>query len=468
MHLFLSSLYDTTKKDIFIHPLFLKSPTRMDTRSESKLLGTSKPQDSTSETSVGHSLETKKAWINPDYEPYWSPPWMPTDLEDVQRTNSSLSGGSAIDVRSYTTRSGSKSSIDTAQLQHDDVRQLPPPPLLNEGVEVALFRPHTRSTLQHTRVVRGEKHRGCTATRSPRSFQHGGVELGREFQDIELALPTEGESDVDPPPGMQYKWETFNTEGFLKSREDCSNAHSTLTAITGLLGSSVTRLSKYHSDGKFEARRYYWRTAADRKGLLSTTTWAFLLVVVIPTAINFLLACLPLYELRRPVGTEGFVPLAENWGWLVHNYVELLFVDLVFMCTQTLYLSSTDHLYFSMWPTLLKVILASIIQDFIPRFFHAFPVRFLAGLTHLVLGVTVAVYHSWSFVTHELPKFERGRHTPTIVESFFSFGLSTVEKKRVWDKKMSSLLKQQKKFKTAFTTSRRKAPTQSPATKSVY
>lgn len=109
------------------------------------------------------------------------------------------------------------------------------------------------------------------------------------------------------------------------------------------------------------------------------------------------------------------------------------------MSVQRIYATSGDHPYFPLWLTLLKILLATILQDFVPRTMRKFPVPLLGTIMHFSLGITAALIQTWSFHGSKLPETERGESEPTLLESVLSLGASTLAKKEAWNKKMISL-----------------------------
>lgn len=113
-----------------------------------------------------------------------------------------------------------------------------------------------------------------------------------------------------------FKWMIFNTEGFLDDRSPWSNSSYQLTRITGLVGAQITRVVK---EGRRHSKPgYFWTTAVESRSLLQIVFLLVAIAIVIPTAVSMLLAALPLYELQKPTGTEGFVSFERNWGWVLH------------------------------------------------------------------------------------------------------------------------------------------------------
>lgn len=97
---------------------------------------------------------------------------------------------------------------------------------------------------------------------------------------------------------------------------------------------------------------------------------------------------------------------------------------------QCIYLNPTDHFFFRLWPSIIHLILIVVIQDFIPRIMGLFPVPFLFNIAGALLVILVVLFNSYTFVTTELPKYEKGLRQHGSAEVCISFGNKTAAQKK--------------------------------------
>lgn len=125
------------------------------------------------------------------------------------------------------------------------------------------------------------------------------------------------------------------------------------------------------------------------------------------------------------MATERLLRLA-----FLQKAIAIVLVDMIIIPLQLIYLSPSDHFYFSLFPTAIKVLVTLIAQDFIPRALNAFPVNLLDSAVGPTLCGVVAFYHCWVFVFHKLPQYEKGTAKPSFFETIISGGLNTNRFKR--------------------------------------
>eukprot|EP01138_Halocafeteria_seosinensis_P002402 gb/GECG01002459.1/.p1 GENE.gb/GECG01002459.1/~~gb/GECG01002459.1/.p1 ORF type:complete len:839 (+),score=49.11 gb/GECG01002459.1/:1-2517(+) len=228
--------------------------------------------------------------------------------------------------------------------------------------------------------------------------------------------------------GRLFKWELFDTrfnhsDQLASARIGCRK----ISSLTGMIGVTVVRVTDVRNRNRFT---HYWFTDNSTRGLLRIVMYAIGTYVILPILVNLVLTSTPLYELKRPLGTEGFLPFTKQWGWTLQELGNLFFADTVFLSIQTVYLQPGDHYYYKLWPPALQLMLALIFQEMIPRATGSFPVPFAFNFVGSFFNQLMVFYMCYDFATNYLPDYEKGTATPNHVEQCLSWGSATAEFRR--------------------------------------
>eukprot|EP01138_Halocafeteria_seosinensis_P001435 gb/GECG01001471.1/.p1 GENE.gb/GECG01001471.1/~~gb/GECG01001471.1/.p1 ORF type:complete len:922 (+),score=34.31 gb/GECG01001471.1/:1-2766(+) len=226
-----------------------------------------------------------------------------------------------------------------------------------------------------------------------------------------------------------FLWELFDGNTPLRKKESIRNSvlrgPEAVTKFLGIVGINLMRVSRWNKNRPSKFLAHLWSTRFSGQNTWANLGRAVFLGILVPTAINIVLTVLPLHRLSEPPGSDGFLPFSDTWGWLLQKTIAIVLVDLIFVSMEVIYLAPDDHFYFSMWPTMAKVVLTFIAQDFIPRALGAFPVPFLDSIIGPTLCGAVTAYHIYTFVVRKLPEYERGTAKPSLLEMILSAGRNT-------------------------------------------
>eukprot|EP01138_Halocafeteria_seosinensis_P004590 gb/GECG01004696.1/.p1 GENE.gb/GECG01004696.1/~~gb/GECG01004696.1/.p1 ORF type:complete len:871 (+),score=57.04 gb/GECG01004696.1/:1-2613(+) len=220
----------------------------------------------------------------------------------------------------------------------------------------------------------------------------------------------------------RYVWEMFPSKSAENSPwHKIRLGPEVITTKLGLIGIEIVRVWKKTKHNVFNFFAHFWHVPSScRYGAM-----AVLIGLLLPAALDMVQVSLPLRELSEPVGSDGFWPMSDIWGWILQKSIVLLFVDLIMLAMEMIYLKPDDHFYFDLWPTVAKILLTLFIQDFMTRIFGAFPVPLLDNLIGPPGFLAIQVYRSYVFVKTKLPQYEKGIAEPALFEGILSCGRNT-------------------------------------------
>eukprot|EP01138_Halocafeteria_seosinensis_P002405 gb/GECG01002462.1/.p1 GENE.gb/GECG01002462.1/~~gb/GECG01002462.1/.p1 ORF type:complete len:830 (+),score=34.05 gb/GECG01002462.1/:1-2490(+) len=238
---------------------------------------------------------------------------------------------------------------------------------------------------------------------------------------------------------LDFFWEVFDgsTSAFERQIGSVLHCAQKLTSIMGVLGVRIVRVtSRLTLHNHYLKWAHLWSTDLPSKGIAKSLAQTTVMVGLVPIFVSLLVTCLPLHELRKPVGTDGFLSAAASGGWMLQASINVFLASCIFFGMQCLYLNQTDHFYFRAWPSFVHLFLFLIVQDIIPRALGVFPVPFLFNSVGAVLVVAVVLANSYDFVTNEMPKYERGVRKPSTLEWLISGGRNTARERHFVQRRM--------------------------------
>lgn len=125
------------------------------------------------------------------------------------------------------------------------------------------------------------------------------------------------ENEDSSPQSEPYLWEVFESSPIVRNKADsrayATNGPEIITTQLGTIGIVLVRVWQKTTEKTWTFIGHYWNSMVGIYNVFLT----ILLGMIVPTCFNMLLTLPPLYTLEEPLGSEGLLPFAKIWGWLL-------------------------------------------------------------------------------------------------------------------------------------------------------